>query len=1217
MRSFRSLRDLRMTLGWLIAVVLSASRAILAQQTDIIRGRVTGPDSLPAQGVEVRATSYAGNITKTASTDRSGRFTIIFINGEGDYWLDFRKLGLAPKRFEVKKIGDEEVLIANVRMTSTIIALDAVNVTAERARALPGRTSNPDVSGGDRPLTNNMLPPDQAGNLAAMAAAVAGIQLLPGFDGAADMFSVLGLTGDQNNVTFNGLGSGISALPPDILATTSIRPYPFDPAIGGFSGAQISIQTLPGSNFSRRLMSNADITPPLEWADATSTAQGQKYTTLRLGGNAAGPLSMDRLFYNAAYNAQRRFNDVHTLLNTDPLGLTAAGVSPDSVARLRGVLARQGLPLDAAGAPTVQAQDLVQLSTNVDFMPSASGAGHSFVLGGAGSYQRSEPVSRGGLLLTTPSHAGEAGFWGANGALVHSNYFWFGVLEKTTLGLAASGTSSEPYARLPEGSVRVTSSFADGASAVKPLLFGGNSTESSQRSQTVQLTNQLSWFSADNAHTIKVTSSVARDAFRSDVSQSELGAYAFNSLADLEARTASSFTRTLSPNAQSGAQLSGSASLGDYWRPTPGVQVQYGLRLDANRFLATPALNQAVLDTFGLRNSAVPNRVYLSPRVGVQWYYGSSPQVAYAPGAARPPRAVVHAGIGVFQNMATAQLVSPAILATGLPSSTQTVSCVGAAVPFPDWHSFLTDPSTIPARCADGSVGSVFGSSAPNVTLFDARFRQPQSIRAAADWSGPVLDNRFVLGIQAVASSAIGQTGTVDVNLNPTVRFTLATEGGRPVFADPSAIVASTGAVATRGTRVSSAFQRVSVERSDLRVDARLLVVNLKPVTADPRLKWDLTYTLLDAQEKLNGFMSTTGNPFDTFWSPRLQGGRHTFALQWSEFPVFDLMYVSTKIVLLSGQRFTPMIAGDVNGDGFLNDRAFVFAAPAGLEPSARDCLLRQIGQLAARGSCHAPWTANAGLQLKFNPQKIGLPKRLRVILDVQNPLGLADLALHGGNDIHGWGLNIPPDQNLLFVRGFDPAKRQFTYDVNQRFGSTRPQQSSAHALPYVSLSFGFDVGMTRERQLLTQRLNVGRGRPGDKSNAESMKLLGTTTIPNPMNMILQQQDSLRLTRAQADSLATLSYAFAVFADSIWTPVSNALAALPDAYDHGDAYGRYVRARERTVDYLLTLVPHAKQVLTSAQRRKLPPQISNYLDERVLKFLRSSTAGDNSGVVIR
>ena len=53
------------------------------------------------------------------------------------------------------------------------------------------------------------------------------------------------------------------------------------------------------------------------------------------------------------------------------------------------------------------------------------------------------------------------------------------------------------------------------------------------------------------------------------------------------------------------------------------------------------------------------------------------------------------------------------------------------------------------------------------------------------------------------------------------------------------------------------------------------------------------------------------------------------------------------------------------------------------------------------------------------------------------------------------------------------------------------------------------------------------------------------------------------------------------------------------------------------VDYLLTLVPHAKSVLTSSQRRRLPPQISNYLDERVLRFLRSSTAGDNSPVLIR
>src|SRR4051812_36221836 len=179
-----------------------------AQQTDVIRGRVTGPDSQPVQGVNVRATSYAGAIVKSASTDKNGHFTIIFINGEGDYWLDFAKLGYAPRRFEVKKFGDEEVMLADTRLSSTIVALDRVNVTAPGVRALPNRNArDPDVSGGDRPLTNTGLAAADPGNLAAMAAGIPGFQLIPGVDGASDLFSFLGLSGDQNSITFNGLGS--------------------------------------------------------------------------------------------------------------------------------------------------------------------------------------------------------------------------------------------------------------------------------------------------------------------------------------------------------------------------------------------------------------------------------------------------------------------------------------------------------------------------------------------------------------------------------------------------------------------------------------------------------------------------------------------------------------------------------------------------------------------------------------------------------------------------------------------------------------------------------------------------------------------------------------------------------------------------------------------------------------------------------------------------
>jgi hypothetical protein len=880
----------------------------------------------------------------------------------------------------------------------------------------------------------------------------------------------------------------------------------------------------------------------------------------------------------------------------------------------------------------VLAQNVAQASANFDLMPSASGTGHSFTLGALGSYQGTQPVSRGGLLLATPAHAGETSFWGANAALAHTNYFWFGILSKTTLGFAAFGTSSEPYERLPEGSVRVNSTLPDASASVKSLFFGGNSLLASSTNQALQLANQLSWYSNDNKHTLKLTSSLARDAFTNDQSPNLLGSFAFNSLADLEAGKASSFNRTLSRNTQSGSQLVAAASFGDYWRPTPSVQLQYGVRVDANRFLSRPALNPTLADAFGMRNDAVPNRAYLSPRLGMQWYYGKSPQIAFAPGAARPPRAVIHAGVGVFQNMGPAQLIGPAVIATGLANSTRSISCVGAAVPFPDWNAFLTDAGSIPTRCADGSTGTVFATSSPNVTAFDARFHQPRSLRAAADWSGPVLDNRFVLGVQSIWSSGLHQQGQVDVNLNPSTRFTLASEGGRPVFANVGAIVPATGAIAATDTRKAPGFNSVWVERSDLRLEAKQLAVNLKPVTANPRLKWELSYALLDAREKFYGFTNTAGSPFETQWGPHLQAGRQTIDFFWRDFPVFDVVYVSAAIRMLSGQRYTPMITGDVNGDGLSNDRAFIFdPAKVGDSPtatamrsllatgatSARECLEKQLNSLSARGSCQAPWTATSGMQIKFNPQKIGLPKRATISLQIQNPLGLADLALHGTNDIRGWGQTIPPDQNLLYVRGFDPATRQFKYEVNQRFGSTRPQQSSARALPYISFSISLDIGVPRERQLLTRAMDVGRGRPGNKQSAESMKIFGTSAIPNPMAMILQQAESLELTRVQADSLASLSRKFSVFADSIWTPASRYLAGLPEAYSSGNAYDRYVAAREKTVDYLLTLVPSARTVLNASQRRKLPLQLSNFLDERVLKFLRSSSSGDVTPVVVR
>src|ERR1043166_8087597 len=86
--------------------------AARAQDPDIVRGRITGPDSLPIENVAVTVTTIAGDLTKTARTDKNGVFTVTFPDPQGDYWVTLQALGFALRRFEIKRLADEDVLVA-------------------------------------------------------------------------------------------------------------------------------------------------------------------------------------------------------------------------------------------------------------------------------------------------------------------------------------------------------------------------------------------------------------------------------------------------------------------------------------------------------------------------------------------------------------------------------------------------------------------------------------------------------------------------------------------------------------------------------------------------------------------------------------------------------------------------------------------------------------------------------------------------------------------------------------------------------------------------------------------------------------------------------------------------------------------------------------------------------------------------------------------------
>jgi hypothetical protein len=327
---------------------------------------------------------------------------------------------------------------------------------------------------------------------------------------------------------------------------------------------------------------------------------------------------------------------------------------------------------------------------------------------------------------------------------------------------------------------------------------------------------------------------------------------------------------------------------------------------------------------------------------------------------------------------------------------------------------------------------------------------------------------------------------------------------------------------------------------------------------------------------------------------------------------------------------YTPLVAGDINGDGYSNDRAFIYnpaqTADATLASSmqsllnsasgnVRDCLMKQLGFLAERNSCQGPWTSQATMTITFNPLKFRMPQRATLSFQIGNPLGAADLVLHGNDRLRGWGQFAFADPNLLAVRGFNPTTQRYTYDVNQRFGSTLPALTVVRAPVTVTAMMRFDLGPTRERQALTQQLDRGRRTRGNKAPEPMIKAIygGSGGVMNPLAAILRQADTLGLTGAQADSIATLNRTYVIRLDSIWSPVAKYLAALPDNYDRDDAYRRYKRAREASVDMLINLAPDIRHLLTTEQRRKLPALVASYLDTRYLASIRSGTAGGQQG----
>src|SRR5262249_55718435 len=144
--------------------------------------------------------------------------------------------------------------------------------------------------------------------------------------------------------------------------------------------------------------------------------------------------------------------------------------------------------------------------------------------------------------------------------------------------------------------------------------------------------------------------------------------------------------------------------------------------------------------------------------------------------------------------------------------------------------------------------------------------------------------------------------------------------------------------------------------------------------------QWQASYALQRMDEQSRGFAGTTdGDPLAIANTRGTYDVRHQVTVSFAT-RIRSLFSVNTTPRLMSGSPFTPLVSGDINGDGFANDRAFVFDPSsngamskllATSDSRVRNCLARQIGRIAARNSCEGPWTATMNAMLVLNPEKL------------------------------------------------------------------------------------------------------------------------------------------------------------------------------------------------------------------------------------------------------
>ena len=1191
-------------LGYLHARDIRAQAGV-AIRRDVIRGTVTSDSVHGLPEAEVIISMAPDRSFLRTHTDSGGRYSITFEHGTGDYLLHVSAPGKKTVRKRITRSGTDSVFVVNVVLVGEgAEQLAAVRVTGRRVKP----TRNGDY--GAAPATgameqtvdgvNGAVTPDLAGNIAAAAATISTLLLTP------NGVSAVGVAAQHNSTTLNGMAFPGADVPRDALVTVRVRTSVYDPSEGWFGGVQQAVALASGIPL---IMRHAHLTldaAALQYTDPYSDQAGQRFTNVQGSFGSTGLAGHDGLEFNYGVEGTRRLADAISLSSAPAGVLVRAGVAPDSVARLLAALGGLGVPLGGPRHRVSNSGSFIGLIGSRDFnFTTFKQARTVWDVVAYAKVAQTNNVLSSPIATRSASAATSDGIGSLQAHL--STYVHEVYLLDVRSAVSAARAVTTPFLSVPTGVVSLRSELDDRAGGLSAVTFGGNGALASNLSQsTWETAASIKLYAPGRVtHRVKIAADSRIDGWRETTAPNSAGTFAYTSTADVALNQPISFTRTLHAPAQEASAWNGFVSVGDWWHKSDAFQLLFGARVEGDRFLSAPPYNPVVEGVFGARTDHTPNTIHVSPRVGFTYTVHGNAGGMSDNAIGRfygGPTGYLRGGIGEFRTIMSPALVAGVAPMSGFQSATQNITCVGSATPVPQWSRYASDPSLIPSDCAGGSAAQSFADAAPNVALLDRSFSAPRSWRSNLAY-GTVLKGA-VVSLEGVYSLNLNQPGRTDLNFANTVRFVTSDEG-RPVYAGAAAIVPASGALVTTTSRRDDSFGHVMDHVSSLRSVGRQITVSVSP---DPETVkgWfsSAAYTLSSTRALTGGFDNTTfGSPTARQWTRGDFDARHRIVLQAGVTGHGLTLTLFGRIQ--SGFPFTPLVGSDVNGDGFVNDRAFIFdpahttdsALAAGMltllgtsQPGVRQCISSQLGKAASPNSCDGPWTASLNAQVDY---QLTFPRTHRVAhvtLAFMNPLGGVDRALHGAEHLRGWGSSTLPNPVLYDVRGFDPSTDRYRYDVNPRFGDAGPAAGVARVPFGVTLDFSMDLAPPVDRQVIRQLLNPGRaGFPGKRLDASSIKRRYTVITPDPYREIVSESDSLMLSREQLEALEDFGTTYRARRDTILTTLAAYLASLGDHFSARDAARRQNDALAAVWDLghesIRRTLPH---LLNAVQLRMLP-----------------------------